>query len=79
MVNEPDVAKVMIYGVGIRSHTGVVQKMFGALAEKGINIDLISTSEICVSVVVKQKYGEAAVKALLGFTSRQAQPAHPTR
>lgn len=65
-IADPDVAKVMIYGVGIRSHTGVVQKMFGALAEKGINIDLISTSEICVSVVVKQKYGDAAVNALRG-------------
>lgn len=63
-VANPDVAKVMIYGVGIRSQTGVVQKMFGALAEKGINIDMISTSEICVSVVVQQKHGETAVKAL---------------
>lgn len=63
-VANPDVAKVMIYGVGIRSQTGVVQKMFGALAEKGINIDMISTSEICVSVVVQQRHGDTAVKAL---------------
>ena len=63
-VANPDVAKLMIYGVGIRSQTGVVQKMFGALAEKGINIDMISTSEICVSVVVQQRHGETAVKAL---------------
>jgi aspartate kinase len=61
---DPEVAKVMIYGIGIRTHTGVVQKMFGALAERGINIDLISTSEICVSVVVKKEFGESAVKAL---------------
>lgn len=63
-VADPDVAKLMIYGVGIRSQTGVVQKMFGALAAKGINIDMISTSEICVSVVVKQQHSETALKAL---------------
>lgn len=59
-----DIAKITIYGVGIRSQTGVVQKMFGALAERGINIDMISTSEICVSVVVQQQQGEAAMQAL---------------
>lgn len=63
-VADPDVAKLMIYGVGIRSQTGVVQKMFGALASRGINIDMISTSEICVSVVVKQQHAETALKAL---------------
>jgi aspartate kinase len=63
-VADANVAKVMVYGVGIRSQTSVVQSMFGALAEKGINIDMISTSEICVSVVVKQEQGEAAVAAL---------------
>lgn len=61
---DAEIAKVMIYGVGIRSQTGVVQTMFGALAEKGINIDMISTSEICVSVVVHQRHAETAVKAL---------------
>jgi aspartate kinase len=61
---DPQVAKVMIYGIGIRTHTGVVEKMFGALAQRGINIDLISTSEICVSVVVRKEQGEGAVKAL---------------
>lgn len=61
---DAEIAKVMIYGVGIRSQTAVVQTMFGALATKGINIDMISTSEICVSVVVHQRHAEAAVKAL---------------
>ncbi len=61
---DPDIAKVMIYGVGIRTYTGVVQKMFGALAQRGINIDMISTSEICVSLVVQKHHGPAAVKAL---------------
>lgn len=63
-VADANIAKVIVYGVGIRSQTGVVQTMFGALAEKGINIDMISTSEICVSVVVKQEQGAAAVIAL---------------
>jgi aspartate kinase len=61
---DPEIAKVMIYGVGIRTHTGVVQKMFGALAARGINIDMISTSEICVSLVVQKRQGRAAVAAL---------------
>jgi aspartate kinase len=61
---DAEIAKVMIYGVGIRSQTDVVKTMFGALASKGINIDMISTSEICVSVVVHQKHADAAVKAL---------------
>lgn len=63
-VADAEIAKITIYGVGIRSQTGVVQKMFGALAEAGINIDMISTSEICVSVVVHRRHGESALKAL---------------
>ena len=63
-LTDAEIAKVMIYGVGIRSQTDVVKTMFGALAEQGINIDMISTSEICVSVVVHQKHVENAVNAL---------------
>ena len=59
-----DDAVVFVYGVGMRTHTGVAERMFGALAEEGINIRLINTSEVCVSVVVDHQQGEKAVAAL---------------
>ncbi len=62
-VNE-DVAKVSVIGVGMRSHTGVAKTMFGALAEKGVNIQVISTSEIKISVLIDAAYTELAVRAL---------------
>ncbi|MBD7979027.1 MULTISPECIES: aspartate kinase [Pseudomonas] len=58
------IAKVSIVGVGMRSHAGVASRMFEALAKEGINIQMISTSEIKVSVVVEEKYLELAVRAL---------------
>lgn len=58
------VVKISIIGVGMRSHTGVAQTMFKTLAEKGINIQVISTSEIKVSVLVAEEYTELAVRAL---------------
>lgn len=58
------IAKVSIVGVGMRSHSGVAAKMFETLANQGTNIDMISTSEIKVSVVIDAAKGEAAVKAL---------------
>jgi len=61
---DPDVAKVSVVGIGMRSHTGVAQKMFHALANEGINIKVITTSEIKVSVLVDRKYMELAVQAL---------------
>ncbi len=57
-------AKVSIVGVGMRTHAGVASKMFRVLAEEGINIQMISTSEIKVSAVVEEKYCELAVRAL---------------
>ena len=60
----PDMAKISIVGVGMRSHAGVAQKMFQILAEKGINIHVISTSEIKVSVLIDADYVELAVRAL---------------
>ena len=51
-------------GVGMRSHAGIAQRMFRALAEKGINIQVISTSEIKISVLVAEEYTELAVRAL---------------
>jgi len=62
-VNE-DVSKVSVIGVGMRSHTGVAKTMFGALAEKGVNIQVISTSEIKISVLIDAAYTELAVRAL---------------
>ena len=62
-VNE-DVAKVSVIGVGMRSHTGVAKTMFGALAEKGVNIQVISTSEIKISVLIDAAYTELAARAL---------------
>ena len=59
-----DVAKISIVGVGMKSHTGVAETMFQALYEKGINIDVISTSEIKVSVLIEAAYTELAVRAL---------------
>lgn len=59
-----NVVKVSVVGVGMRSHAGVASKMFDTLAEKGINIQVISTSEIKVSVVIDAEYTELAVRAL---------------
>jgi aspartate kinase len=61
---DKDVAKVSVVGIGMRSHSGVAANMFEALAEKGINIEMISTSEIKISCVVKKESGEAAVRAI---------------
>ena len=62
-VNE-EVARVSVIGVGMRSHTGVAKTMFAALAEKGVNIQVISTSEIKISVLIDAAYTELAVRAL---------------
>ena len=59
-----DVSKISIIGVGMKSHTGVAETMFTALYEKGINIDVISTSEIKISVLIAAPYTELAVRAL---------------
>jgi len=59
-----DIAKVSIVGVGMRSHSGVAAKMFSTLAAEGINIMMISTSEIKISCVIDAKYAELAVRAL---------------
>jgi len=64
LLPDPDVVKVSVIGVGMRSHAGVAQRMFGALAEKGINIQVISTSEIKVSVLIAEEYTELAVRSL---------------
>ena len=64
LVYDPNVVKVAVIGVGMRSHAGVAQRMFQALAEKGINIQVISTSEIKVSVLIAEEYTELALRSL---------------
>ena len=64
IVHDERVAKVSIVGVGMRSHSGVASTMFATLAREGINIQMISTSEIAVSCVIEDKYAELAVRTL---------------
>lgn len=64
IIGDDKIAKVSLVGVGMRSHAGVASKMFEALATEGVNIEMISTSEIKVSVVIAEKYLELAVRAL---------------
>jgi len=64
IIADSNVVKLSVIGVGMRSHAGVAQRMFKALAEKGINIQVISTSEIKVSVLVAEDYTELALRAL---------------
>ncbi len=59
-----DVVKISVVGIGMVSHAGVAQTMFSTLAEKGINIQVISTSEIKISVIIDKEYLELAVRAL---------------
>jgi len=64
VLGDPKICKVSIVGIGMRSHVGVASKMFRSLSEEGINIQMISTSEIKTSVVIDEKYMELAVRAL---------------
>jgi aspartate kinase len=64
VVGDPDVVKISVVGVGMRSHAGVAMRMFQALADKGINIQVISTSEIKISVLVSDAYTELALRSL---------------
>ena len=64
LMSDPQVAKISVVGVGMRSHAGVAATMFRTLAERSINIQVISTSEIKVSVLIGADYTELAVRAL---------------
>ena len=64
LVIDKGVAKVSVVGIGMRSHAGVAAQMFAALAAEGINIKVITTSEIKISVLIDRKYMELAVQAL---------------
>lgn len=64
VIGANDIAKISVVGVGMRSHTGIAKKMFTTLANEGINIQMISTSEIKISVIVDEKYVELGVRSL---------------
>ncbi|MDE0097225.1 MAG: aspartate kinase [Gammaproteobacteria bacterium] len=64
VIGDADLAKISLVGVGMRSHAGIATEMFRALADKGINIQMISTSEIKISVTVDLEYAELAVRTL---------------
>jgi len=64
VLGDPKVSKISVVGVGMRSHVGIASKMFRTLSEEGINIQMISTSEIKISVLIDEKYMELAVRAL---------------
>ncbi|OGE24172.1 MAG: hypothetical protein A3J42_03895 [Candidatus Dadabacteria bacterium RIFCSPHIGHO2_12_FULL_53_21] len=64
IISDDKIAKVSLVGVGMKTHSGVASRMFSTLAKEGINILMISTSEIKISCVVEEKYTELAVRAL---------------
>lgn len=64
VLQDDDISRISIVGVGMKTHSGVAAKMFEALAKEKINIEMISTSEISISCIIKKKFGETAVRAL---------------
>ncbi|MHB8454768.1 MAG: aspartate kinase [Acidiferrobacterales bacterium] len=77
VTGDDKIAKISIVGVGMRSHAGIASTMFKALADEGINIQMISTSEIKISVVVDEKYLELGVRTLHDSFGLDKQPANP--
>ncbi|MBM4049410.1 MAG: ACT domain-containing protein, partial [Planctomycetes bacterium] len=64
VTSDPTIAKVSVVGIGMRSHAGVASRMFSALADAKINIQMISTSEIKISCVIDEKHAEDALRAV---------------
>lgn len=64
VLENKDIARVSIVGVGMKTHSGVAARMFEALAEKKVNIDMITTSEISISCIIKKKLAEKAVRSI---------------
>ena len=64
VIADSSIARLFVFGIGMRTHTGVAKRMFGALAERGINISMINTSEVCVSVVVDRSRADEALECL---------------
>jgi aspartate kinase len=78
VTGDDKIVKISVVGVGMRSHAGIASQMFKTLADEGINIQMISTSEIKISVVVDEKYLELAVRALHSAFGLD-KPVTPTR
>ena len=78
VVGDDRIAKVSLVGIGMRTHAGIASKMFGALAQERVNIQMISTSEIKTSVVVDEKYMELAVRVLHRTFELEKEPAKET-
>jgi aspartate kinase len=78
VTSDNKVAKVSVVGVGMRSHAGVASQMFAALAEVGINIGMITTSEIKISVIIEEKFLELAVRALHSSFGLDMEPSNET-
>ena len=76
--SDSKIAKVSVVGVGMRSHAGVAAMMFRALSEVGVNIQMISTSEIKISVIIEEKFLELAVRALHSSFGLDAEEAGDT-
>jgi aspartate kinase len=74
-VGDNKIVKISLVGVGMRSHAGIATRMFSSLAQEGINIQMISTSEIKISVIIDEKYLELAVRALHDAFELEAEPA----
>ena len=74
IIGDDKIVKVSLVGVGMRSHAGIASKMFEALAGKGVNIQMISTSEIKISVIINEDYLELAVRALHDAFELEAEP-----
>jgi aspartate kinase len=75
IIGDNKICKVSVVGIGMRSHVGIASKMFKALAEEGINMQMISTSEIKISVVIDEKYLELAVRVLHKAFELEQEPA----
>ncbi len=78
VISDSKIAKVSVVGVGMRSHAGVASQMFRALADNGINIQMITTSEIKISVIIEEKYLELAVRALHSSFGLDGEPRDET-
>ncbi|MBW6493107.1 MAG: aspartate kinase [Burkholderiaceae bacterium] len=76
IVGDTKICKISAVGIGMRSHVGIASQMFRTLADEGINIQMISTSEIKISVVIEDKYMELAVRALHKAFGLEQQPGH---
>ena len=79
LLGDPRICKVSIVGIGMRSHVGVASRMFSTLSEEGINIQMITTSEIKTSVVIDEKYMELAVRALHKAFDLEQSPDAPAK